>query len=113
MDSRNTLPITEARKRLFEIVEEVQKPATYYTLTERGKPKAAVLSSDELESYLETLEAMQDFPDLEKDVFETKNDLRTGRYRSYAALEDLLVKEGFISYGFSRRSKTQRRKGVR
>lgn len=49
MKIKNVLPITEARKKIFSIAEEVQKSNIYYTLTERGKPTVVILSAEEFE----------------------------------------------------------------
>ena len=89
------MPISEARKKIFKIAMEVQKPATHYTLTENGRPKAVMMSAEEFESWQETLEVIQDFPDLEKDVRGLERDIKSGAYKKYITLEDLLIKEGF------------------
>lgn len=49
MKIKNTLSVSEGRKKIFSIIEEVQKPDIYYTLTERGKPKAVILSVEKFE----------------------------------------------------------------
>jgi len=96
MKIKNTLPISEARKRIFDIAEEVQKPDTYYTLTEKGKPKAVLISAGEFESLLETLEVLRVFPDLDKDMAEAHKDIKSGKYKTYTTLEQLLAKDGFV-----------------
>lgn len=96
MDSKHTLSITEARKRIFEIIDEVQKPDTHYTLTENGRPKAVILSVEEFESLWETIETLEDIPDLAKDIEEYKRDKKTGADKSYVTLEEILEKEGFV-----------------
>jgi len=88
-----TLPISEARKKIFDIAEDVQKPNIYYTLTDKGRPKAVILSADEFESWVETLEVMYDFPDLEKDIKQAEKEYKRG---DYITLDDLLAKQGFI-----------------
>ena len=60
MNSKKTISITEARKRIFDIAEEVQNPGIYYTLTENGKPKAVILSYEEYDSLMENLEILSD-----------------------------------------------------
>jgi antitoxin YefM len=60
MNPKYTLPISEARKKIFEIAEDVQKPGRHYTLTEKGRPKAVVLSMDEYDSLMEDLEILGD-----------------------------------------------------
>jgi hypothetical protein len=45
MNIKNTLSITEARKKLFLIAGAVVKENIYYTLTEYGRPKIVILSA--------------------------------------------------------------------
>lgn len=117
MDTKTTLPISEARKKIFEIAEKVQRPNTHYTLTENGHPKAVIMSAEEFESWAETLEVIRDFPDIKKDVKEADAAFKSGAYKSWTTLEDLLAKEGFVvadktknKYGVSPLPKTKRRK---
>lgn len=91
--TKTTLPISEARKRIFEIAEDVQKPNRYYTLTEKGYPKAVIMSAEEFESWVETLEVMRDFPDLKKDIREAEKEYRAGKF---ITLESILAKEGYV-----------------
>lgn len=93
MDAKNTLSITEARKNIFKIVADVQKPETHYTLTENGRPKAVILSVEEYDSLVETIEVMQEFPDLQKDIKEAEAEFARGEY---VTLEEILAKEGFV-----------------
>lgn len=92
MNTKTTLPISEARKKIFEIAEEVQKPGKHYTLTEKGRPKAVIMSAEEFESWEETLEVMRDFPDLEKEVKKAEQDYKK---RNYITLDKLLKKNVF------------------
>ena len=93
MDTKTTLPISEARKKIFRIAEKVQKPATYYTLTEKGRPKVVILSADEFESWQETLEVVRIFPKLGKDIERAEKQYKKG---DYLTLEKVLSKEGFV-----------------
>lgn len=93
MDSKRTISISEARKRIFEIVEEVQTPDKVYTLTENGKPKAVVLSVQEYESLLETIQVLETFPDLDKDVAEAEKDYKLGKC---ITLDDMFAKAGYV-----------------
>jgi len=120
MDTKTTLPISEARKKIFKIAEKVQKPATYYTLTEKGRPKAVIISADEFKSWQETLEVIKDFPDLDKTIKEVDRDVRTGEYKKYPTLEKVLADYGFVladksktKYGISNkvRAKGKKRTG--
>ncbi len=93
MDPKKTISITEARKRIFEIVEDVQKPDTHYTLTENGRPKAVILSVEEFESLWETIHTYEDIPGLAKDLEKAEKEYARGEY---VTLEDLLAKEGYV-----------------
>ncbi|MEK7082166.1 MAG: type II toxin-antitoxin system Phd/YefM family antitoxin [Patescibacteria group bacterium] len=117
MDSKTTLSISEARKRIFQIADAVQKPDTYYTLTENGRPKAVVMSAEEFESWQETREIMREFPDLDKDIAEAEGQFARGEYDT---LQELLSREGFVladkskdRYGVSRRRPAKSKKRVR
>lgn len=110
MDVKTTLPISQARKRIFDIAKDVQRPGVFYTLTESGKAKAVIMSAEEFESWQETLEVMEEFPDLKKDADDAERDYKEG---NYVTLEQILGREGFVladkskrEYGIStRRSK--------
>jgi len=99
MNSKNTLSITEARKKIFKITDEVQKGSNYFVLTEKGRAKAVIMSADEFDSWQETLEIMSD-PELMKDIKEAKKEYEKGEY---ITLEDLLAEEGFILADKSKR----------
>ena len=93
MDAKTILSISEARKNIFKIAEKVQKPAVYYILTEKGRPKVVVLSAEEFESWQETLEVMRIFPKLGKDIEKAEKEYKKGRCLT---LEYLLSREGFV-----------------
>ncbi|MBW2990898.1 type II toxin-antitoxin system Phd/YefM family antitoxin [Candidatus Woesearchaeota archaeon] len=93
MNTKTTLPISEARKEIFKIADKVQKTSNYYTLTEKGKPKAVILSAKDFESWQETLEVIKDFPNLEKDIEKSEREYKKG---DYLTLEEILAKQGFI-----------------
>ena len=92
MDIKTTLPISEAREKIFKIAEIVQKPETHYTLTEKGRPKVVVMSADEFESWQETLEVVRIFPKLAKDIEKAEREYKRGHYLT---LEEVLLREGF------------------
>lgn len=80
MNTKTTITLTEARKRIFNIVEEIQSPGIHYTFTEKGQPKAVLLSAEEFESWAETLEVMKDFPDLKKDIAQAHKEYKAGKF---------------------------------
>ena len=119
MNIKTTLPISEARKIIFDIAEEVQKPNNYYTLTEKGRPKAVIMSAEDFESWAETVEVMREFPKLDRDIAEAKMDIRTGKYKKYQTLDGLKKSWGLIAdksakkYGVSTVHKAKRSKAAR
>jgi len=96
MNIKTTLSISEAREKIFNIAKEVQKPSNYYTLTDKGRPKVVIMSAEEFESWQETMEVMREFPDLDKDIKETDCAVKTGEYKKWATLEDVMAKYGYV-----------------
>lgn len=104
MNIKTTIPISEARKNIFKIAEKVQKPGVYFTFTEKGKPKGVIMSAEEFESWTETMEVMQQFPDLDKDVAKADKAIKTGDFSGYIALEEL-EKNGVLIKGGKSKNK--------
>lgn len=105
MNTKTTLPISEARKKIFEIAKEVQKPNKYYTLTEKGRPKAVIMSAEEFESWEETLEVIRDFPNLKKDIKQAEQDYKKG---NYITLDELLKKNYILKDKSKKKYEIQR-----
>jgi prevent-host-death family protein len=93
MNKQKTLPITEARKQIFDLAEQVQKKGSAVILTERGKPKAALISADELFALQKTSEVKRRYPKLYDDM--RRSDANT-KLKRYVSLEEKLRKEGFL-----------------
>ncbi len=55
-----TIPFTDAKARLSELVDKVVKEHERFTLTRNGRPAAILISPDELDSLEETVEILQD-----------------------------------------------------
>ena len=89
MDTRRIIPISEARKRIFEIAEEVQRPDTHYVLTENGKPKAVILSAEEFENLRDDLDILSD-PGLLKEIEEAEKEYGRGEYVTWEELKQEL-----------------------
>lgn len=105
MNSKTTLSITEARKQLFALAQKAQQSGLHYTLTEKGKAKVVLMSADEFESWQETLEVMQDFPNLKKTIKKVEKDYRNKLYKNYKTLAEL-QHELSSSPGTERRKKS-------
>jgi len=117
MNTKTTIPISEARTKIFKIVNEIQKTGSYYTITEKGRPKAVIMSAEEFESWQETLEVQKMFPNLEKDIKQAREDYKKG---NYVTLEEILKQEGYIladkgkgKYEVSNRSAKKNKKKAR
>jgi prevent-host-death family protein len=76
-----TVPFTEARARLTELLDEVNERHEHVVITRNGRPAAVVLSSDEYEALAETLEVLEDDEALEA-LRESERDVRAGRVHS-------------------------------
>ena len=96
MDTQTTLSVSEARKKIFTIIDQVDKLGARYTLTEKGRPKAVIMSAEEFESWVETFEVMRDCPNLLKDIKEVERDIKSGRYKTYPTLEEVMLERGYI-----------------
>lgn len=77
-----TLPLTEARKDLPKIVDEVSTEHEHVVITKRGRPEAVVMSADEFESWQETLEIMADKKAMAA-IARAERDIKAGRVRNW------------------------------
>jgi antitoxin YefM len=93
MKTKTTLSISEARKRIFKIAEEVQKPNNYYTFTENGKPKVVLMSAEEFDSIMEDLEILSD-PGLFARIQEAEKEIARG---DYVTLNELKQELGYTN----------------
>lgn len=55
-----TVPFTDAKAHLSQLVDKVLREHERFVLTRNGRPVAVLLSPDELESLEETVEILQD-----------------------------------------------------
>ena len=53
-------PLTEARNRLSEIVEDVTSTGSEFVISRHGRPAAVVIGYEEYEALLETLNILSD-----------------------------------------------------
>jgi prevent-host-death family protein len=54
------VPFTEARARLTELLDDVEKRHEHVVITRKGRPAAVVISTEEWAAVEETLEILQD-----------------------------------------------------
>ena len=93
MDIKKVLPLTEARRNIFQIIADIKKEGACYGLTERGRVVAVLIGADEFESWRETLAVMKDFPELDKSIAEAKKDWQN---KNYISLDHVLAREGYV-----------------
>ena len=66
MDKANTLPVTDARKELYSLIDACKSRSVTFVLTSKGRPVARLLSENEYESLMETLEVLSDKKQLQR-----------------------------------------------
>lgn len=76
------LPMTEAREELTALPEQLSRTHETVTVTRRGKPVLAILSWEEYEALIETLEVMAD-EQLMASVRQGIRDIKQGRLISW------------------------------
>lgn len=69
---------TEARKRFYAVIAEVDRPGGGITITHGGLPKVVVVSFEEYEGWLETMEIMAD-TELAQGLLKDLKDIRAGK----------------------------------
>lgn len=84
--NQTTLSITDARRDIFNITKEVQKPGIVYTLTENGRPKAVIMSAEEFASWAETLDIIQEYPDVINDIKKAEEEYAQGESKDWREL---------------------------
>lgn len=118
MDTRTTLSVSEARKNIFSIIDQVEKLGAVYTLTEKGRPKAVIMSAEEFESWVETFEVMKDWPTYKEDIEQVNRDIKSGAYKNYPTLEEVMLEQGYLmdkkgKYDISNSVRTKSKKTAR
>lgn len=78
----STVPLSKAKTHLAKLLTEVEDLGETVTITRSGKPVGVLLSVDDYEGLLETLEILAD-RDLAEAVREGLEDLAAGRTVSH------------------------------
>ena len=73
-----TIGISELRRAISSKVKEVHENRSRYIIIQRSKPKAVLMSAEEVE----TLEIMADKETL-NEIKQAKEDIQKGRFTSY------------------------------
>lgn len=73
-----TVPFSEARARLTDLVDEVEQKHEHVIITRNGRPAVVVLSTDEYDALQETLEVLEDEETMEA-LRRSDEDVAAGR----------------------------------
>ena len=73
-----TIPLAEAKKRLSAIIKDVDEKYDRFAITKNGVSKAVLLSSDEFEGLLETLDILSNREEREA-IARAKEQVRSGQ----------------------------------
>ncbi len=76
------LTVTEAKSHLLELVRKADTTMENFLLSKNGKPVAVLMSSDEYESWMETLNIVTD-QDTFNDIVAAKKQIKKGKYYSF------------------------------
>ena len=77
-----TLPLSEVKIKLSEIVEGIARRDDEVIITRNGKPVAVIMSADEHESWKATQE-IKNNPELMRQIRESEKAFKEGRYSVY------------------------------
>lgn len=82
-----TLPLSEAKAKLSELVDDVLGRDERVMITRNGRPAAILVSPDDLDSWQETIEIMSD-PKAMASIRRSRREIEQGRAKRYTT-EDL------------------------
>lgn len=78
----HTISLTEARAKFSTLVEKADRLSERFVVTKNGLPKAVVMSADEFDSWVETLEWLSN-PKAVKALARGLKQAKAGRCRSF------------------------------
>ena len=85
MEAMTTIPLTEARAKLNELVEDAVTTSERVTITRHGRPAAVLISVDDLETMEETL-FWQSQPGVHEDIGTARTEAETGQLAAESAV---------------------------
>ena len=87
-----TIPLAEAKKSLSAIVKDVDEKFDRFSITKNGVEKAVILSTEEFEGLLETLDILSRKEEAEA-IARAKRQVRKGKTVSMEAFKARLKKK--------------------
>lgn len=88
----NTITLKELRPGLPEVIKEIDKKLDRYIITKRGKPVAIMMSVDDYEGLLETVEILSDKEAVRR-IKKAKREIKEGKTVSLEELRRLIEQE--------------------
>lgn len=82
----DTVAISDLRANLPDLIDQVSEKLKRIIITVSGKPKAVVMSLDELESLEETAEILA-IPGILKAIKKSREEVKDGKYITLEKLE--------------------------
>ena len=82
----NTMSLKDLRPGLPKVIARIDGKLDRYIVTRRGKPVIVMLSIEDYESLMETLDILAD-PKAMADLRKGEEDIRKGRTRSWAEIK--------------------------
>lgn len=73
-----SIKATDAKKHLLEIIRDADESFERYCITRNGEPKAVIMSVDDYEGWLETLEIMSS-KEAVREIRKARKELDAGR----------------------------------
>jgi prevent-host-death family protein len=77
-----TISLKEARAKFSTLVEKADRLSERFVVTKNGMPKAVVMSADEFDSWVETLELLSN-PKAVKALERGLKQAKAGKFRSF------------------------------
>jgi len=81
----------ELRPRLPEVIKRIDGKLDRYVVTRRGKPVAVMMSIEDFESLMETIDILAD-PDAMAGIRKGEQDIREGKTRSWKEVKTSLAR---------------------
>ncbi|MEX2028159.1 MAG: type II toxin-antitoxin system Phd/YefM family antitoxin [Candidatus Curtissbacteria bacterium] len=81
-----TISATNARAKLYDLLEDVDTLGKRIAITKQGKTKAILINPEELASWEETLEVMSDNK-LMRDIKRGLDDIKAGRVIAWSQIK--------------------------
>lgn len=85
-NSNNYITATEARNNFFDLLGKIKSGPYPVNITVNGIPEAVIMSKDDFEGWMATLETLSD-PGLMESIRESEEDLKAGRYQTLEEVE--------------------------